>query len=346
MSELHAADEASASFSASPPVLKDPWSLRGPIPLGGPFGSISSPVGSFLVGLGALILAFVSYVFISNVASLALVVAASGAGLESFANPDALGQLLADHARELIIGNSIGQVFGLAIPALLFARLYSAEVFAFIRLRRVEWSLLGLSLLGLVALLPIVQWLASVNQTLPLPEPLKSFEESQMELIEQVLGSDFGLAFNLVMLAVVPGICEEVLFRGYVQRQFERGTGAAAGIALSGILFGLYHIRLTQALPLIVLGLYLAYITWRTGSLIPAMLVHFANNAFSVFLANYVSSQPGMDPSEIEQMGVPWYMVVGGFVFFSGIAYVLHTIAPVVRAERPTQMAPDRYSAG
>jgi hypothetical protein len=133
------------------------------------------------------------------------------------------------------------------------------------------------------------------------------------------------------MLALVPGICEEVLFRGYAQRQFERASGPAGGILLSGVLFGLYHLRPSQVLPLAMLGLYLAYLTWRTGSLWPAVLVHILHNGLAVVLARLVQKRQEYDFETLEQAPMPWYAVLGGFAIFGGVLYVLHPLARQVR---------------
>jgi membrane protease YdiL (CAAX protease family) len=133
------------------------------------------------------------------------------------------------------------------------------------------------------------------------------------------------------MLSLVPGICEEVLFRGYAQRQFERAVGPAGGILLAGGLFGLYHLRPSQLLPLVVIGLYMAYLVWRTGSLLPAMAVHIAHNGLAVVGARYVEAHPEYSLKVLEQTSMPWYAVGTGFVILCGVLYVVHTLAPQVR---------------
>jgi membrane protease YdiL (CAAX protease family) len=235
--------------------------------------------------------------------------------------------LLATYTRELIISNSGGQVLGLVGPAVLMARLHSTRVTGYLRLRRVDPRFLVLAAVGVVGVQPVVQWLAQLNQQLPLPETVRAFEQTQLELIRSVLESGLGVSFNLVALALVPGVCEEILFRGYAQRQFERASGPVGGILLSGILFGLYHLRPSQLLPLAALGLYLAYLTWRTGSLWPAILVHALHNGLAVLMARYVQQHPAYDLETIEQAAMPWYAVAGGFAIFGAVLYVLDSRA-------------------
>lgn len=318
--------------SAPGGALFDPWGRRHRLPLDGPLErtTVGRTTLGFLTGLLGLGAAFLLFQFLlSPIALLVqIAIAEGGLSMEAFQNPE---QLMATYTRELVVSNSIGQVLGLAVPALLAARLHSSAWADYLRLRSVDGRLLGLALLGIVGLQPVTQWLAEWNRQLPLPEAFRLVEQSQLELIQSVLGSDLGLVFNITMLALVPGVCEELLFRGYAQRQFERAAGPAGGILLAGGLFGLYHLRPSQALPLIVLGLYMAYLVWRTGSLLPAVLVHIAHNGFAVIAARYVERHPDYTVQALEQTSMPWYAVLLGFVIVGSVLYVMHTIAPRIR---------------
>jgi len=312
--------------------LPDPWSRRGRLPLNGPLerASVDRTTLSFLTGLLGLGAAFILFQFVLTPVILVVQIAMAEGGLSmgAFGSPE---QLMATYTQELVFSNSIGQVMGLAIPALLAARLHSSEWVEYLRLRSVDGRLLLLALVGIVGLQPVTQWLAQLNRQLPFPESLRLVEQSQLELIRQVLEGDLGLVFNLTMLALIPGICEEVLFRGYAQRQFERAAGPVGGILLAGGLFGLYHLRPSQLLPLVVLGLYMAYLVWRTGSLIPAIGVHVVHNGLAVVSAHYVQSQPSYDLQALEQVSMPWYAILLGFVIVGGVLYVVHTLAARLR---------------
>jgi Predicted metal-dependent membrane protease len=314
------------------PTLFDPWSRRGHLPLNGPLerSSVDRTTLSFLTGLLGLGAAFILFQFVLTPIILVLQIAMAEGGLsmEAFGNPE---RLMASYTRELVLSNSIGQIMALAIPTLLAARLHSSEWVEYLRLRGVDGRLLLLALVGVIGLQPVTQWLAELNRQLPLPESVRLVEQSQLELIRQVLEGEMGLVFNVTMLALVPGVCEELLFRGYAQRQFERAAGPAGGIILAGGLFGLYHLRPSQLLPLMVLGLYMAYLVWRTGSLIPAMGVHVAHNGLAVVGARYVEAHPDYDLQALEQASMPWYWVLLGFVIVAGVLYVMHSLAPHVR---------------
>lgn len=307
-----------------PPILLDGWLERRGV----------SPLPMAAVGL---VVAFILFQIVISPAVTLLLLLSQGVSPAEMVN--AMAVIIEEHARSLLTANTIGQILGLALPAYLLARLHSSRPLAILRVRTTDIALVVIALIGLVALTPVIQWLGSINETIPLPEFIRRFEQSQMELIEQVLRADTGLAFNLVVLAITPAICEELLFRGYVQRQAERGAGVVAGILISGIVFGLYHIRLTQAIPLCVLGVYLAWLTWRTGSLWPAVAVHFTNNAIAVAIGAYVAKRPDFEMEDLESMEIPSYILALGLAIF---AVSIVALQRLVRRQLDTSTASAR----
>ena len=244
-----------------------------------------------------------------------------------------LNVVLEENARELMIANTIGQVFGLLIPAILFARLHSKNHSDFLRLRSTDIRLVVLSVIGLLALVPVVHWIGVMSESLPWPRSIRDFEQTQMDLIERILLQDFSVTFALSMMALTPAICEEILFRGYIQRQAERSMGIWGGILFSGLIFGLYHLRPTQAIPLGFLGVYLAYLTWRSGSIIPAIIVHFANNAFAIALGRYAQTEAG-SALDVESFQVPLSVVIPAALILAIVTFGLNRTAKLVLKEK------------
>lgn len=315
--------------------LKDDWAEEG-IPLDGAVERQAFPPA--MMAILALVVAFVLFQIVFS--PIAMVVLFMLDGVHPSQIPSIFEESLEEHARIILSANTVGQVLGLAIPAFLLARLSSRRVNSFLRIRRSDVAASGLALAGLIALIPAVQFLGAVNELLPLPDFVRGLEQTQIEMIETILQIDTGLVFNLIVLAVTPAICEEILFRGYIQRQSERAWGIVAGILFSGIIFGLYHLRLSQALPLSVLGIYLAYLTWRTGSLWPAIMVHFANNAIAVIVADFVRRREDIDYASVSTMEIPWLAVLAGSLLFAGIVVVLHRRAETRRQGNDTPNEP------
>lgn len=88
----------------------------------------------------------------------------------------------------------------------------------------------------------------------------------------------------LLVGALLPGLCEEVLFRGAIMGVLER-RGKWYAITVAAILFGVYHLNPTTVIPAVFLGLVFGLLVVRTGSLLPAILAHIANNATAIVVA-------------------------------------------------------------
>lgn len=330
--------DSSSEINSSGSGIVDEWAPSSTIPLSGSLERNQfHPWVTIFVGL------IVAFVLFQGIAAVATFIFLSADGV-SFADlsADLEGQLKL-HADSLIVANTIGQVFGLLIPTFLFAILHTSNRLGFLRLRGTSFGLAALSILGLLALVPVLQWVGGIVDALPWPQGIRDFEQTQMSMIENILDQDFSVLFAISMMALTPAICEEVLFRGYIQRQAERAVGIAGGIAFSGLIFGLYHLRPTQALPLGLLGIYLAYITWRTGSLVPAILVHLANNSLAVGLTKYVESR-GDAAIDLEAIQMPFTAALGAGIVFAFLTYIFHRTATAeldaVRLESPGSTLP------
>jgi sodium transport system permease protein len=92
------------------------------------------------------------------------------------------------------------------------------------------------------------------------------------------------LVVALLAMAVLPAVCEEIMFRGVVLRAFAGAWPPWAAVAASAALFSAYHINLPQALPTFTLGLALGALALRSGSVYPTMIAHFVNNVFPVLV--------------------------------------------------------------
>ena len=218
---------------------------------------------------------------------------------------------VAAHPRLLLGANALGQALGFGLVAWAAARLSTRRVAPFLRLRRPDARALGLAVLGWAALYPVVLWLGELNARIPLPRSLQGLDEMRGEMLEGLLlGGGVSTAFLFLTIALVPAVFEELLFRGYLQRQVERRFGARAAVVGVGVAFGLYHLSVAQAVPLSVLGVYLCFAVWATGSVWTGVLVHLLNNGVAVAAAGAARNTPGFDPDAIGEVGGPWYVAL------------------------------------
>ena len=95
---------------------------------------------------------------------------------------------------------------------------------------------------------------------------------------------DYGVVIELLCLAVIPAICEELLCRGTLLSGLKRGTGTTGGVLLSAFLFASLHMSPYRFLPQLVLGMALAVLALRYRSVIPCMILHAGHNGGLVLI--------------------------------------------------------------
>lgn len=100
----------------------------------------------------------------------------------------------------------------------------------------------------------------------------------------------------ILILAVLPAICEELTFRGFIFGGLLHHGGALRAIVVSALFFGFAHTILQQSLAACVMGLILGLIAWRTGGVICTMIVHVINNTLSLTLAWCATRQIDLAP--------------------------------------------------
>ncbi len=89
----------------------------------------------------------------------------------------------------------------------------------------------------------------------------------------------FFLVLTFFLIALLGPITEEVFFRGFLYSALKKTLGIASAIIISGFLFSFLHINLLGFIPILALGVFLAYIREKTGSLVPCITVHIVHNS-------------------------------------------------------------------
>ncbi|MEP0841853.1 MAG: CPBP family intramembrane metalloprotease, partial [Phycisphaerae bacterium] len=117
------------------------------------------------------------------------------------------------------------------------------------------------------------------SRVLPVSE---SFKKLDQLINEQVAGRPLWLI--LLLLSVVPAVCEEWLFRGFILSGLSAHLRKWPAILATGAIFGIYHFMIEKIPLTALLGVLLAYLAWQGRSLYPAVLAHAMHNAAGVVL--------------------------------------------------------------
>lgn len=206
-----------------------------------------------------------------------------------------LNEQSARSLRDIVrMANLLNHLATFTLPALLVALLlYKRDWIAFFKLNGLpSLGILFTSIFFVIVAFPFVQITYWLNHQLPLPEWMRTMEETTSDMVKGllVMDSPTELVFNLLIIAVIPAIGEELIFRGIVQQQFQRLLRSPVlAIWLSAILFSAIHLQFVGFLPRMVLGATLGYIFYWTRSLWTPILAHFVTNAMQV-IAQYVTN--------------------------------------------------------
>lgn len=233
--------------------------------------------------------------------------------------------------RLLTIGS---QILFILFPAILFSKLVFEDVTSIIRFRLPKLREIGIFVIGLVLLVPLLQnymylqnyGFIELSKSSEFVAGIKNFLDMLDKLVEQsylqlLTGSNI-LEYIIIILtvSVTPAICEEVFFRGYVQKSFEYKQKPITAILLTSIFFGLYHFNPYGLLPLVVLGMYLGYSAYKSNSIVVPIVLHFLNN-FIAIMAFFIYGEEELlqsNFSDVESLGTTFASFAILFALFVG----------------------------
>jgi membrane protease YdiL (CAAX protease family) len=173
--------------------------------------------------------------------------------------------------------------FGLIlIPPIAFLLIYKYDVKKVLRLNNPGLLNLFIIFWIMVFSLPVIAVLNILNFWV-IREIFGKYEVFQAPIST----GPWGLLIGIVVIGVSAGICEETLFRGVIQRGFER-FGAIKSIFITAVLFGLMHMDFQRFLGTFILGALLGFLAYKSNSIVCSMFAHFTNNSIAV-CATYAS---------------------------------------------------------
>jgi membrane protease YdiL (CAAX protease family) len=278
------------------------------------------PYRKFLILVGiALILAVIS-------STLGALIAQLITGIHIFGNASALSDL---NNPKVIQAFKISQVFSaigtFLIPSIIAAHLFSDNVKEYLGvIKRIDVQQVVLVAILILMIQPFVNWMSLINAGINLPDWLKTLlnspGNSAQKITEAFMKGDsfMSLLFSCIVIAIIPSIAEELIFRGVIQKLFiDLAKNKHFGIILTAILFSAIHMDVAGFIPRIALGAILGYLYVWSGSIYLPMVAHFANNLLAFLMGvgknkNALSFNPdhlGIAPGQ--------EMVLGASVFLT-----------------------------
>lgn len=205
-------------------------------------------------------------------------------------------------------------------------------LFAYFTKHQLGWNSISrqqllLAIAFMLLSMPFVNGLAVWNESLHLPSFLGSLESwmrqaeaEAMRMTEAflVMETPLDLLVNLLIIAVIPAVGEELLFRGVIQKLFLKWNGKVhLSVWLTAFLFSAVHMQFLGFFPRLILGAVLGYMLVWSGSLWLPIVAHFTNNAFAVLVTYFIGIDK-VSPS-MESIGSEG----GSIILISGLGCLL-----------------------
>lgn len=240
------------------------------------------------------------------------------------------------------------------LPPLCMAYLWSPEPLRWLQVPKTQpcRPLLVAALLMLLAL-PAINLLSYLNQQLVLPEGMQALEQwmKQQEQSAALITEQFlqvntigGLLVNLLLMALLPAVAEELTFRGVLQRLFQtkgdENRVPHLAIWCSAILFSAIHLQFYGFIPRMLMGALFGYMLAWTGSLWVPIIMHLTNNTMAVLLY-FLALRCAWDTDKVDAIGT-------GDTLWLGIVSMVLTVVGIYIFRRSITMskASSRISKG
>lgn len=267
--------------------------------------------GAFLVFIGMLIISWMG-----------------GTGL------DAIEQVMREPENESFLSimrilTTLNQIGAFLVASFFFLRVFgkdSVEALYFKPIAPKWWILVPIIMLAATPLIDITMrfntwiipegsWLESI---------FKPMEDSAAELTAALLSMDspMTLVLNLIIIAIIPALGEELAFRGILQNQLAKTTrNIHLAVWITGIIFSAYHFQFYGFIPRMLLGVFFGYLVVWTGSIWPSIIAHCTNNAAAVIAIYYGQKSPGYNEDLMTSETPPSliYIALGLVIFALGI---------------------------
>jgi len=228
-----------------------------------------------------------------------------------------------------------GQILFILLPALVFSRFFYSDVTKFLRIKIPNWKEVLLFTIGIAILTVLLQnylyiqnyFIDQLANSVPLIKTIKELLDTLNAYVEKTYGSLLqansvyeGILIVFVV-AIVPALSEEAMFRGLVQRSFEMKMKPFYAALITAIFFGVNHFNPYGLIPLILLGLYFGFAAYMSGSIIVPIILHFLNN-FTAVMLYFIFGDDELISSTVQkpvELGSSFLLLLTMAMLFAGV---------------------------
>jgi len=238
----------------------------------------------------------------------------------------------------IVMFTKIGQIFQsigmFVIPPIVIVYLSRTNVISSLSLNK-NPNLLVLLLAGIVMIvgMPLIDVMSVFNSKMVFPEALGWLEDWMRQSEENVaritkifldVSSVSGLMLNLFMVALIPAIGEELMFRGFIQKFIAKRLNIHIAIFISAFIFSAIHMQFFGFLPRLVMGMFFGYLLYWSGSLWLPMFAHFVNNAAAVIITYKMGVENMSSESIVDDKTNYLYIVISSLFITASLVYIIY----------------------
>ncbi len=230
------------------------------------------------------------------------------------------------------------------IPPCVLAYMWSSKPLTYIQIsQKINFKAVLLVIVFIIIAIPFINLLSYLNQQVIFPELLSPLENwmkaSEAEigvLTEKLLNVHTinDLAFNILLIAILPSLGEELFFRATIQKIFSEWRGAIFGIWVAAFIFSFIHLQFYGFFPRLLLGAFFGYLLWWSGSLWLPIIAHFTNNVIAVIF--YYLKFNGVKVFDIDTIGTNetlYLGVISGVLTLGGVLLIKKKLSTEVKSD-------------
>ncbi len=232
-----------------------------------------------------------------------------------------------------------GQFLFILLPAIWLAKAVYGDVSTVLRVRRIPPAKeFGFAIAGLAILTPLLQIFITLQNYVithlaehsALISSFKHFLDNMDKFVESsyldilTTHNIFETSLVILVVAITPAICEEVFFRGFVQKSFELKLKPVWAISITSIFFALYHFNPYGLVSLFFLATFLGWFAYRGKSILLSMTIHFLNNLFAVVMYLIYGKDELISNPDVSNINIPEIMGEFGFLLVLFIIFFIY----------------------
>lgn len=208
----------------------------------------------------------------------------------------------------------------LIFPFIFLMIYYKGHIKSYLSLKYFDARFIFLFMMLLICCYPLMAYIAMWMDRVDWPPFIDGMDEMALESLSKLLQMDdiSGLIINLTITGIIPGITEEFLFRGIIQKEIKTVcANYHSAIWITAILFGIFHFQIIGLFPKIIIGAILGYAYQYSGSLLLPMIIHILNNSFATIAHYFNPMEDIVGQDQVKEI------TIFPVIIFTGIAIFL-----------------------